>query len=171
MTTLAKVTSAVIALAFLALPWCLLCQAKRKPAPPYDREGVERSYEKARDTHVVAVQLETKVATARKETKAKMEAADKAVETRINAGISITDIPMPVAAEYAAMLELIAAQAHQLELEKQRGDAWQAAAIASQEAADAARNQLDAVARAERRKGLKWGLGIGGAILIVAVLI
>ena len=166
-----KALAAALIAAMIVVPWCLYTKERRRPMPHYDPESIERTQAKAQEARIVAVQLETKVATARSDTKAKMEAADRAVETRVNAGISITDIPMPVAAEYAAMLELIAAQAHQLELEKQRGDAWQAAAIASQEAADAARNQLDAVARAERRKGLKWGLGIGGAILIVAVLI
>jgi uncharacterized protein (DUF885 family) len=140
--------------------------------PHYDPEVIEQTQAKAQGTRVVAVQLEAKVATARRDAKAAIVAADKAVETRIKAGIRLSDFPPQVSAENEALAAVISSLALQAEIEKQRGDAWMAAAIASQEAADAARNQLEAVAKAERRKGLKWGLGIGaGAILILAVLI
>ena len=45
------------------------------------------------------------------------------------------------------------------------------AAHASQDAADAARNQLEATAKAERKRGFLWGLGIGAGAVILAVVL
>jgi hypothetical protein len=139
---------------------------------PYTPEIVTHTAQVAKEATEVALQVEAVAEESRPIVEAATVKVAKAKKTRIDAGITVADLPMPVADEFGAMLELITAQAVQIDLEIERGDRWKDAALAHQAAADAARNQLQATAKAERRKGFKWGALTGaGAVAIIAVLL
>jgi len=172
MTTLPKIFTAAAIAVLIALPWYLYIGELRRPsAPPFDPESILRTRAKEREAHTLAVQIEAKASAARKQAKAAQKMAHEAVETRINAGISWAELEPLAAAENEALAGLISALTFQAEAEKERGDTWMEAALASQAAADAARLQLEATAKAERRRGFKWGAAVGaGAVILLVVL-
>jgi hypothetical protein len=172
MTPLPKILTAATIATLMALPWYLYVQDRRKPTAPPDPDAILRTKAKEQEVYALAVHIEAKTATARKQAKAAQKMAHEAVETRINAGISWADLEPLAAAENEALAGLISALTFQAEAERERGDAWLEAALASQAAADAARNQLEVTAKTERRRGLKWGAAIGaGAVILAAILL
>jgi len=172
MTVPAKLALVPIIAALCLVSWYLHIRGLKKPtAVAYDPEAIAKTKQNADEAQIVAVQIEAKAAVVRRHTRAVMAVADEAVEARVAAGIMWADLPQEAAKENDALASLVSVLVIQTEVEKQRGDAWMAAAIASQEAADAARSQLEAVGKAERRRGFKWGIGLGAGAVILAVVL
>jgi len=172
MTAIAKFVAAVIVLVIVALPWYLYLSGRKRPAaPPYDPEKVSRVKELAVSASVRAVAADTVAVARRPKVREAEQKAHDAVETRIASGITWADLPKPAADENEAITALVAELTHQTALEAERGDAWMEAAFAAMDAARAATEQLEATAKKERRRGLKWGLGIGAGVVVLAVVL
>jgi hypothetical protein len=129
------------------------------PATPEIRTVIER-VEIAKE---IAVETELRVIEYRPIVIEAREALIAATETRIEAGISIDDLPAPVIAEYQAMTELISSLETQLALEIQRGDAWRDAFWEQEQLVALLREQ----GKSEKRKGFIWGSGLSAALLLV----
>ena len=117
-----------------------------------------------------AIEAETITIDSRHKVETAIEALGAATKTRIQSGLSIDDLPEPIAVEYSAMQELIRVQSAQLELEIRRGDAWKDAALAYQELSALLTLEQGRLIKSAKSRGFRWGLGTG-AVLALAVLL
>jgi len=171
---LARTLSIIVLALLAALGWYLYLmddQDSKAVALP-DPEALQKVTTGAKATVAAAQRFEARVIEERAVVQKAKKVANDATNIRVDAGIMVSDLPMPVQTEYGALLSLASALAHEVEMERQLAETWKAAALANQDAADEANRQLQVVAKAERKKGLKWGAGIGaGAVLLVLVLL
>ena len=155
-------------LALLALAFAAGHFFGSRQAQPLLPQALAEAGERADEAVQEAVQAEETAIAIRPAVEAAMEALEIATETRVRSGLTFDSLPKPIAQEMAALRGLVRAQAEQLEAEMRRGDAWKAAAMASQEHA----SLLAKEARSAKGKGFRRGLagGAGAALLLVVLL-
>ena len=153
-----------------ALGWVCGFVDRRPAAPP--SEAVQIATAKVEQVAQIAVEAEAIAFESRPMVAKAKEAVEVATETRVNAGFSMEQLPMPVQVEFSAMRELIQTYETQLNLEVSRADAWKEVVEAQRELIEAMTVEHAASLKKARFQSF-WKGATGGAMaaLLVAVLL
>ena len=133
-------------------------------------EAVQVATSKVEQATQIAIEAETKAVEARPVVVKAVENTRKATETRINTGISIEQLPMPVQVEYNSMRGLIQAYETQLEHEISRADAWKTLTEAQQELIAALELDHTMALKKTYWQALRKG-AVGGALVTLLVTV
>jgi len=134
-------------------------------------ETVQVATAKVERVTQVAVEAEAKAVEARPAVAEAKQAVEVATETRIEAGITVEQLPLPVRVEFIAMRDLIVVYETQLSLETARADAWKDVVESQKELIEAMTTEHTAALKRSKCQGFLVGSGATATVIALILLL
>jgi len=165
-------TTLCLAAALSALALARSCGHRKADIEPFEaRESVREAVKAVEGAVKTAIEADTKAVEARPRVAGAKRKAKAATADRAAATIVLESLPVYVQTEIGALTDLAAELETQVALEIARGDAWEETALAERDVTLAVKEEAQRRTVAARRRGIRLGVTVTGAVVLILILL